>query len=71
MMSENYLQHAEHYLRLIASMTPPARENKQQSQKEQSLKNNSSKDDSDLSLPASIIGAKDEMKSQEKIAETA
>lgn len=66
-MSESYLQHAEHYLRIIGAMTPPAREEKP-AQETQTKKVS---DDSDLSLPASIVGVKSDVESQEKVAENA
>lgn len=68
-MTENYLQHAEHYLRIIANMAPPARDNQQQQQ--QKSQDSSQKDEGDLSLPASIVGAKSDVNSQEKMPETA
>lgn len=68
-MSESYLQHAEHYLRIIGAMAPPVRQ-ENQGQKP-AAEEKAVSDDSDLSLPASIVGAKSDVESQEKIAETA
>ena len=65
-MAESYLQHAEHYLRIISSMHPPAREPDTSSDSVQK----SAQEDADLSLPASIIGVKSNSESQEKAVET-
>lgn len=55
-LAESYLQHAEHYQRVIISWNEQSERNKP-AQKQQAISNNSKDSDKDdLSLPNSILG---------------
>lgn len=58
-MAENYLQHAEHYQRIINSFNDEASDRSQAKQqrqpKEQVEANNQKSEDDDLGLPASML----------------
>ena len=71
-LAENYLQHAEHYQRIINSWVQEETGNQQNSDNKQADGNKASKKDaneSELGLPASILGGDAEVKSQERTAE--
>lgn len=64
-MAESYLQHAEHYLRIIGSFDSSVREKTHRQHKpKQDVED-------DLSLPSSLLGDKVDVSSQEKAVETA
>lgn len=82
-MEQNYLQHAEHYQRIMNSWVveqndaPQANEEKsgelpeKQADKKPSRARKKKSDDSDLSLPGSILGDEVKVKSKDKVAESA
>lgn len=72
-MSESYLQHAEHYQRVINSWgddVQPMRSHEPMVTSDENAVNAPAKRE-DLSLPASILGPKVEMKSQSLVTEQA
>lgn len=81
MLSENYLQHAEHYQRIINSWVQEETskpENKQADGNQASKQEDQPQKqevkvtaDADLGLPASILGESAEVESKERTAETA
>ena len=66
-MAENYLQHAEHYQRLINEMS---KDGDRPQQKKETYSEPKSKED-DLSLPTSILGEKVEVEDTKKQLEDA
>lgn len=51
-MAENYLQHAEHYARIVMTYAPKSQDDKDASSPQRENQN----DKGDLSLPANILG---------------
>ena len=70
-MAESYLQHAEHYQRMINSWNEQAQALGQQQQAEE--KSGNVQDEDDLALPASILaaGADEAAKAQDGVLEDA
>jgi len=68
-LAENYLQHAEHYQRIINSWVQE--ETSKQESKQQDTKKDESVEakEDDLSLPSSILGAEAKAESKEAVAE--
>ena len=70
-LAENYLQHAEHYQRIISSWDEDVQGNqKNQNQQPKHQKKQKAEND-DLSLPSSILGAEAEVKSETRTVEVA
>lgn len=72
-LAESYLQHAEHYQRVINAWNVPdanvsSDKNKTQNNNEQKAEDGNKKED-DLSLPTSILGAPAEVKPEAATAE--
>ncbi len=68
-VAENYLQHAEHYQRIINSFESDVRSFDRPMQESQGETNGNMSGGSDLSLPASILGGNPNVKSQDFTAE--
>ena len=71
-MAESYLQHAEHYQRMINSWAPAEKETSTETktEKEKSFnKLHSESQDDDLSLPSSILGGEAKVESETRTAE--
>lgn len=68
-VAENYLQHAEHYQRIINSFESDVRSFDRPMGQPQVETNGNVGDGSDLSLPASILGGNPNVKSQDFSAE--
>ena len=71
-LAENYLQHAEHYQRIINSWVQEETSNQDAKQTDDGNSKKSSQkgsSDADLSLPASILGETAKAESQERTAE--
>ncbi|MGB0720252.1 MAG: DUF4167 domain-containing protein [Bdellovibrionales bacterium] len=64
-LAESYLQHAEHYQRIINSWGPEESDKPQNQQQKETKAQNQTKRDDDLSLPASILGDAPNVTSQE------
>lgn len=72
-LAESYLQHAEHYQRLILSWEPAPSEKKQNDDKAPEAKSGNSAEEKqssndDLSLPSSILGEEVKVKSEMETA---
>lgn len=72
-MSESYMQHAEHYQRVINSWGDDVQPMRSHdiAFSEDNAGNNASAKREDLSLPSSILGPKVEMRSQDLVTEQA
>lgn len=68
-MEQNYLQHAEHYLRIISSFEQDGSDDRQRSTRSREKSEND--EDGDLSLPSSILGDEVNVKSEGARAEMA
>ncbi|MGB4106869.1 MAG: DUF4167 domain-containing protein [Alphaproteobacteria bacterium] len=71
-VAENYLQHAEHYQRIINSFEEDVRKNttaSQPAQQGQGEADGNTRGREDLALPASILGANPNARSQEPAAQ--
>ena len=65
-MAESYLQHAEHYQRIINSWAADVREQPSRREKAEKMVEEKSEANDDLSLPSSILGgeAKEDSKAR-------
>jgi len=68
-VAENYLQHAEHYQRIINSFEDDVREREGGFQRPQQAEPDGNRVREDLALPASILGSTPNVKPQENAAE--
>ena len=68
-LAENYLQHAEHYQRIINSWVAEETDKQEQKQADGNKAQKKPRNEDDLSLPSSILGEKAKSKSQEHTAE--
>jgi hypothetical protein len=68
-LAESYLQHAEHYQRIISTWDEGVQERRPQPEFAQPNGNSQPSQDDDLSLPTSILGAVAQSRSQEAMAE--
>lgn len=68
-LAESYLQHAEHYQRVINSWAQSDDNSQKENKKEPSGNQNHNKKEDDLSLPSSILGGDSNVTSQERAAE--
>ena len=68
-LAESYLQHAEHYQRIISSWDEGVQERRPQQEYAQPNGNVQQAQEDDLSLPTSILGAVAQARSQEAMAE--
>jgi len=68
-LAENYLQHAEHYQRIINSWVAEETSKQDQKQADGNKAHKTDKADDDLSLPSSILGENSKAETQERTAE--
>lgn len=68
-IAENYLQHAEHYQRIINSFEDDVREREGGFQRPQQTEADGNRSRDDLALPASILGSSSNVKPQENAVE--
>lgn len=67
--AEGYLQHAEHYVRVLNAHAQKREQSRQESQKKEASSHDAS--GADLSLPASVLGEPSNSEPEEKVSETA
>jgi len=68
-LAENYLQHAEHYQRIINSWVAEEASKQQPVKKAEESASKDSQEESDLALPSSILGESAKSESKERTAE--
>lgn len=68
-LAESYLQHAEHYQRIINSWIQEETTQPENKQSKAKKDNNEAAEEGELALPASILGESSEASSKERTAE--